>query len=198
MDPINSRVFGNTPEPEKPDQVEANEQEQAEYELLSARALKFIHGKGREHVLKAMSTAEDPAQGMGMVAASVIRNIEDSAKQGGRELDPDMLYQAGADIIEDLALLAQKSGVYEFENEQEAQQFTEDALLHAVHYYGKEGMERGELDQGEARKVMQEGLASENPTAPVTRGVRQAMYDDKTKGKGIVGPAMRGGMQPSV
>ena len=50
MDSINSRVFGNTPEPEKPDQVEANEQEQAEYELMSARALKFVHDTGRDDV----------------------------------------------------------------------------------------------------------------------------------------------------
>ncbi len=191
------RVFGNTPEPEQPDMAQASEQEQAEYELLSSRALKFIHDKGRDDVLKAMSSAEDPAQGMGKVAASVIRNIESSAKQGGRELDPDMLYQAGADIIEDLALLAQKEGVYEFEDEAEAQEYTEDALLWAVQYYGKEGMAGGELDQGEAQKVMQEGLAAENPAAPVTRGVRQAMYDDKSKGKGIIaGPMMNGG-QPA-
>lgn len=187
------RAFGDTPQPEQPDPeqgVPASETEQAEYDLVVARGLKFIHDKGRDQVLKLLSAAETPAQGIGMVTANLIRKIEDSAKQAGRELDPDILYSAAAEFVQDLNALAQKEKVYRYDNQEEAQQNAEDAMLWASQYYGQEGMARGELDQGTAQNAMQQGLAMENPTAPVTRGVRQAMYDQRKPKGGLIGQRM--------
>lgn len=187
----NPRAFGNTPEVEEPGEMPATAAEQAQYDLVASRALKYIHGKGRDQILQSMGAANSPAEGIGQVTAHLFRQIKDSAKQGGQEIDDEIMLNAAGEVVEDLAELGQKEGIFKFDDQAEAQEQTEDSLLWAMQYYGKEAQGRGELDADLARKFMDDGMANENPTAPVTRGVREELHKPPPAG-GVIGPMMKG------
>ena len=200
------RPFGKTQQEEPNEgsdgggEVPASEEEQAQYELVVSRALSFMHGDGQEGVLKTLGSAETPAQGVGLVTAKFARMAKKSARDQGKDIDDEVLLNAASEIVEDLMELGQEAKVFQFEDEQEAQEQTEESLLWAMKYYGMEALEAGELDMEQAKQAMQQGLAQEqqgggaaaqgdNPQ--VAEAVRTAI-NEKPKKPGLIGTAMAG------
>lgn len=172
----------------------ATEEEQAQYDLVVARAVKFIHGEGRENTLKMMAAGAKPAEGVGTAAANIVKMIEQSAGKSGKAFADGVLFHAGAEIVEELMEFGEQAGVFEFRDDAEAQQEMDESIMYALKAYGEGGLAAGTIPQEEidsSKKYMQEGIAREeaNGTAPplpaelqqqapnpaVQQGVQQAM-----------------------
>lgn len=170
----------------------ATEEEQAMYELVVARAMKFAYGAGKDQVLKTLSSGENPADGIGRAASTIVRAIKQSADQAGKPISDDILFHAGIEIVEDLAEFGSKSGIFQYRDEAEEQEQTELALFYAMKYYGEEALASGDItpeDQEAARRAIDEGIAKERQagSARVGEAVRGAMNepDVPAGGEGI-------------
>jgi len=166
------RAFGKTPEPEEEinenGERPASEDEQLEYDMILARAEKYIFGKGKEQVLKLLGSGETPAQSIGQAAAMVIRLIGQAAKGSGKELRPAAMQEAGMDLVEDLSELGKVAGVFQFADEAEEQEQLEQAVFYGMKYYGEAMQKAGEITpemQQQAQSQMDQGLAAEQAAA---------------------------------
>ena len=163
-----SHAFGDTPEVEEPTNedgsVNATEEEQTQYDLIVARAIKMIHGKGMDNILKTLGSAETPAQGIGQVTAQIVTTLKQSAKEGGMQISDDVLQNAGMEIIEELSELAENKGVYQYDSPEEEESEMADAALYAIRNYEQQRMKSGEVGPEEQDKMkadIQKEIANE-------------------------------------
>lgn len=170
-------AFGDTKEPEVETDADGasmpTEDEQMDYDMIVTRALKQIHGKGMENILKMLGSGERPSQAVGQVVAGIVSTLKQSAADQGRKISDNTLQHAGVEIIEDLIELAEAKGVFTFESEEERLQEAQDAGLWAVKYYGENQKKQGKITpemQGQAQEDMKAGVASEQgAAAPATQ-----------------------------
>ena len=182
------------------------EEEQFDYDMLTIRAQKIMFGKGKDKILTQLGTAQVPAKGLGKVASMIIKSLMDSAKQAGKDIDPNTALHAGAEVIEDLSALAKANGVYEYDSEEEELKQMNDSLLWAVKFYGDGMIKAGEITpemQQMAKEQVQQGLQEELNNAPkmskeqenqlsqaVKQGINQQGGQQMQGGQGIVQGAM--------
>ena len=140
-----------------------------------------------------LGSSERPSQGLGKVAAMLIKSLRQSAKQSSREISDEVALNAGAEIIEDLSDLAKSAGVYTYESEEDEKSELEDSMLWGVKFYGDGMIQSGEITpemQAQATKITKEGTQREYDNAPKPK-------EDKVRDgvrKGIVSGAAQGGM----
>jgi hypothetical protein len=182
----NPRGFGGTPDPEpetnEDGMVNATDEEQMQYDLLSIRARKMIFGPAKEKVLEMLGSSESPGQGMGKAGAMIIKSLVDAAASKGMEINADVGAEAGADAIEDLNELGKSAGVFQYDDKESEAKEVEDAMLWGVKYYGEAMQGAGQITpemQKAAQQMTIEGLAEEQgpqkKSDPIAEGVSQAL-----------------------
>jgi len=174
------RSFGNREELPQDEENLASEDEQLDNDLIVVRARKMMFGKGRENILKMLGSSPTPAEGIGKVAAMLVRSLVQAAKEQSREIGEDVALNAGLEISEDLNELAKKNNVFTYDSPEDEQAELEDASLWGVKYYGDEMLANNEITpemQESAKKQMGEGLRKELNIAkkPIAAGVEQAI-----------------------
>ena len=170
--------------------IEATPEEQADYDLVVARAYKFIYGEGKDQTLKTLSSGENPADGIGRATAMILRAIKVSADQSGKKIEGDILFHAAAELAEDLSEFGKTAKVFEFRDEDEDVQQTQESLFYAMKYYGEEAMANGEIDQEEAQRAVQQGIQQEQQAASANVG--DAVRQELPGGQPPAPPPMRG------
>ena len=107
--------------PAAPEQVSGEEQpnvtpeEQAMYDEFVDNAFSVIYDeKSLPQIIESLKGDGDPVEGLANTAVSVIARVQDSAEQAGQPLPPDVVFNAGVEILENLADLAGKAGVHEY------------------------------------------------------------------------------------
>jgi hypothetical protein len=99
--------------------ADAAEIKQAQYEQFFDNALSVIYDdKSLPQIIESLKGDGDPLDGLVNTAVAVVVWVRDSAEQAGQALPPDVVFQAGIEILEDLADLAGKAGVHEFTPEE--------------------------------------------------------------------------------
>lgn len=193
-DTENARGFGGTPDPveetNEDGSVNATDEEQMQYDLLTVRAQKMIFGKSKDKVLEMLGASESPAKGMGEAGAMIIKSLIDAAGKSGMEINADVGTEAGTEVIDDLNELGKSAGVFQYEDAEEEEKEMQDALLWGVKFYG-EAMQASPDIQRQAQQMTVEGLAEEGPkkkSNPIAEGVSQA-----TQPQGLVGGNMPAG-----
>lgn len=173
-------------------EVEATPEEQAMYDLVVARAYKFIYGEGKDQTLQVLSSGETPADGIGRATAMILRAIKKSAEESGKDIEGDILFHAAAEIAEDLSEFGKVAKVFKYRDEAEDQEQTEQSLFYALKYYGEEALANGEIDQADAQATMQREIQREQQqgSAQVGGAVRQAMYAEPEQGAPAGGEAI--------
>lgn len=165
---------------------EATPEEQETYDMIVARALTFMHGDGQKNILKMLGSGETPAKGLGLVTANIAQMMNQSATEGGREVTPETLLNASAEIMEELNDMAQAAGIFKYDNEQEATEQIEDAMGLAMKYYGDMDLQAGKITpelQEEAQMEVRKGVEREQAQMkPVDAGVKQALGNNKKPG----------------
>ena len=94
---------------------QASPEEQDAYDRFVGRAMQFIYGDAFDRVLKMLQAGDDPIDGLAVTAASIVSRVQDAAEQAGQKLSGDILLHGGAEIVADLAMIATKAGIHDFE-----------------------------------------------------------------------------------
>jgi hypothetical protein len=130
-------------------------EEQGQYDQFVTNAMSIMNDKkGMDKILKAIESGESPVSGLANVVSAIIMRVEDSAKQSGQEISPDVMLHGGAEIMEQAADLAEQAGGHSFTEEE-----LESASYIAMDLYREA---RGnKIDQKRAVESMDEIMASE-------------------------------------
>jgi hypothetical protein len=138
---------------------QATPEEQAQYERIIDNGLKLIYDKATmPGVIEALAGDGDPIDGLATVAAGVLGQLERSAAEAGKPLDPEVLYNAGIALLEDLADLAGRAGVHTF---------TEDEAGQALQRMG----EVWQAEHGQGGQGGQGGPGQAMPAQPPPPGI---------------------------
>ncbi len=93
--------------------------EQQVYEQFVNNAFSAIYDeKSLPSIIESLKGDGNPVEGLANTAVGVVVRVQDSAEQAGQALPPEVVFQAGAEILEDLADLAEKAGVHDFTPEE--------------------------------------------------------------------------------
>ena len=123
--------------PEAPVQASGEEQpnvtpdEQRLYDSFVDNAFSAIYDdKSLPQVIESLKGDGNPVDGLANTAVSIVVRVQDSAEQAGQAIPPDVVFNAGVEILENLADLAGKAGVHEFTAEE-----IEGAMFQAMDIY---------------------------------------------------------------
>ncbi len=113
---------GGVPAPEQgggEEQPNVTPEEQAQYDQFVDNALSAIYDeKSLPQIIENLKGDGNPVDGLANTAVGVVVRVQDSAEQAGQEIPPDVVFNAGSEILEDLANLAGKAGIHEFTPEE--------------------------------------------------------------------------------
>lgn len=129
-------------------------EEQAAYDKFVDNGFKLIYDdKTMPNILNLLQSSQDKILNLASAALNVVMHLKESAKNAGREIPPDILMHGGVEILEDLAELSDKAGIYEYSQDE-----IEGATYRAFDMYREMEDQRGETDQ-EARMAEMQELA---------------------------------------
>ena len=113
------------------DQPNVTPEEQAQYDQFIDNAFSAIYDeKSLPQIIESLKGNGNPVDGLANTAVAVVTRVEDSAEKAGQALSPDVVFNAGSEILEDLAELASKAGIHEFTPDE-----VEGALFQAMDLY---------------------------------------------------------------
>ena len=107
------------PEQSREEQPNVSPDEQRIYDQFVNNAFSVIYDeKSLPSIIESLKGDGNPVEGLANTAVGVVVRVQDSAEQAGQALPPEVVFNAGAEILEDLAGLAEKAGVHEFTPEE--------------------------------------------------------------------------------
>jgi hypothetical protein len=132
---------------------QASPQEQALYEQTIDNALRIIYSeKTFPQVIqrmKAAVAASTPQEALSGIVAMAMSRVDKSAQENGQQLGRQLVLEAMAEIVADLAQTAEKAGIHQFSQEE-----IDGAFYRAVDQFRQYKQENGELDQGRYQEEM--------------------------------------------
>lgn len=149
--------------PENEGESNVSPEEQAMYERVVRNALEIIYPKGEEslspQIREALTAGNQPTMNLAMASVSIVTGLVQSAKQAGQKIPGDVLFHAGAQIVELVAEAAEGFKLAEYSEED-----IERAFYIAVDMFGQQGLSTGDIDPetmkadfAELQKADQEG-----------------------------------------
>lgn len=181
------------------DEEAVTPEEQQFYDIYMDKAMEFIHGpKSSRQVLQHLNQKDmSVPEAVGRTTAMIAKNIVQSAKIANVKVNPDAVFGASQEIVEELLDLGTRAGIFPIDwPEEDADNLTpeqeklsQDSLAMAAQYYGEdllkspEGASISQDAQTEVlRQVQNEGKAgTADPNFMVTNsntvegGVKRAI-----------------------
>jgi len=163
----------NEPDPNSPDGedgVPASPEEQAQYDHLVTSGLAMLYDQpdtAMSVAKKLKSEAESKggiSVSIGQQTATIMLSLVRGLKQQGLEADPDVVLNAGMELLAEIAASAEKAGLVP---EAQRDKIMEDAAYQATTYYGDQEQKAGHISP-ETREEAKQVMASEmqkNPQA---------------------------------
>ena len=135
---------GAPPAEEGEPQPNVTPEEQAELDRFVDKAFELIYDDAvQPKILKRLGGEGNPVDGLAATTAMVVKRVEDSAEKAGQPVSPDILFHGGKQILEDLAELSERAGIYEYDQEE-----LDGAGLRALDLYRDAKAKSGTLDEG--------------------------------------------------
>ena len=101
------------------EQSNVSPEEQKIYEQFVNNAFSVIYDeKSLPQIIESLKGDGNPVEGLANTAVGVVVRVQDSAEQAGQALPQEVVFNAGVEILEDLAGLSEKAGVHEFTPEE--------------------------------------------------------------------------------
>lgn len=174
------------------EQPNVTPEEQAAYDRFVDNGMQVIYSPQTfPKILDRMKQAPEPVEGLAAVGVMVVTRLKQSAEKAGQQISPDVMYQGGVELLEDLAELAEKAGIHSFTEDE-----IEGALYRALDMFREanaDSIDKGAVEQdwaalvqadqsGELDQAMpglkehfagQGGEAAEEEEAPAGGGMRQ-------------------------
>jgi hypothetical protein len=135
--------------------TQASPEEQAEMERFVGRAWELIYSDNTFPQIVTMleggaeeGNEGDPVGGLAAATEMVVARVAQAADQAGHQVPPDVLYHAGADILEELAEVSRRGKIKDYSQDKDG---LERAWLMALDRFRERLTRVGEIDQGSAK-----------------------------------------------
>jgi hypothetical protein len=126
-------------------------EEQAQYDKFVDNAFKLIYSdEGLPKVLERIKASPSPVEAIANITASTVMRLQDSAEKAGAPLSPDVLYNGGIEILEDLADMAEEAGAHSFTDEE-----MEAAMYQTLDVFQKLAQDAGLVDNDAAAQEVE-------------------------------------------
>jgi hypothetical protein len=126
-------------------------EEQEVYEQVVANAQMLIYDKkSMGGIVESLKGDGVPIEGLANTAVMVAKKVFDSAAEGGVSVPGDVMFHAGAEIVEELADLQKEAGIADLSQEQ-----IDGAFLRAQDIYREMSEADGTVDREAAAQDMQ-------------------------------------------
>jgi hypothetical protein len=170
------------------DEEAVSPEEQQFYDAYLAKALQFIHGpKSSRQVLQHLNQPDlSVPEAVGRTTAMIAKNVVQSAKIAGQKVNPDAVFGASQEVVEELLDLGSRAGIFPIDWPKEdadnltpeQEKLAQDSFASAAQYYGNdllkspEGQSLSQDAQNEVlRQVQNESKAGvADPNFMVTNG----------------------------
>lgn len=137
--------------PQGEEESNVSPEEQKSYNNFVTNGMKLMYSeKTMPQVVKAIQGGGNPVEGLANAALTVVTQLEQSAKQKGVEISPDVKYHGSEELLAQMAELAEAAGIHEFSEEE-----LEQAFFLALDLYRVGKQQSGELDEGALKQDMQ-------------------------------------------
>lgn len=174
-----------------PDEEAVSAEEQAAYDQFVTRAMQFVE-QNPVNMVRRLSDKNRPVfQNVGQMTYKLGRMVADSAAAAGQEIDPDVAFHAGEELVSMLMELGDAAGLWPFK--QDSAEYEESmamALMEASRLAGEDMLESPDAAQysDEAGNVLATRVAEERERGEVPDeffegiqtnvrdGVRRAVY----------------------
>ena len=153
---------------------EPTPEEESQVDMLLGTLLDFVWGDGYDAIVERMkANPTGLQQTIGEWAGQMINVEVKSAGQGGVNVSRDILIGVADELINNIAEIAVKEGLWSPANDQEEEQFQGEALMYAVQMYGELGDEG--LNPQQPMEMAMSILREEQPEPQMMSqlGVRQ-------------------------
>ena len=121
---------------------EPTPEEESQVDMLLGTLLDFVWGDGYDAIVERMkANPTGLQQTIGEWAGQMINVEVKSAGQGGVNVSRDILIGVADELINNIAEIAVKEGLWSPANELEEEQFQGEALMFAIQHYGEMGDE---------------------------------------------------------
>ena len=123
-------------------------EEQAQYDQFMQNAMEIIYPKGEDaqvspNIMKGLSaTPKTPLLALASTAVSLVAGLRDSAKRAQSPISDEVLFHAGADLVAELAEIAEAAKIHEFSDDD-----VEKAFYLALDMYRSEAEQSGNIDK---------------------------------------------------
>ena len=132
--PISPEMTENLPEP--------TPEEESQVDMLLGSLLDFVWGDGYEAIVERMqANPTGLQQTIGEWVGQMVNVEVQSASEGGVDVSRDILIGVADELINNIAEIAVKEGLWNPANDQEQEQFQGEALMFAIQHYGEMGDE---------------------------------------------------------
>jgi hypothetical protein len=139
------------PQGQPEEESNVSPEDQRAYDTFVTNGMKLMYSeKAMPTLVQAIQGGGNPVEGLANAALTVVTQLEQSAKQKGKEISPDVKYHGSEELLAQMAELAEAAGVHEFSEEE-----LEQAFFLALDMYRVAKQEAGELDEGALKQDMQ-------------------------------------------
>jgi len=136
--------------------VEATPEEQALLEKFVKKAWELTYADNTfpqvVEMLSGGGEGGDPVKGLAMATDMIVAKVAMAAEEAGEQIAPDVLYHAGADVLEDLAEISRVGKIKDYSQDPDG---LESAWFQALDLYRDRLQKSGKLDQQSANADMQ-------------------------------------------
>jgi hypothetical protein len=143
------------PDTEEPSGEAATPEEQALYEQVVKNALEILYPKSEEEISpqirEALTAGDKPVMNLAMASLSIVQGLVASAKQAGQPIPEDVLYHAGAQIVELVGEAAEAFKIHDY-----AEEDIERAFYIALDLYREQATQAGDVNADELKASFDE------------------------------------------
>jgi hypothetical protein len=117
-------------------------EEQQQYDQFVNNCYRVIYTPNmRVTILKRLAATGKPIDDLANTSVMVVQRVEQSAKQAGQPVSPDVVYHGGLEVLQDLATYAEKAKIHTY-----TEQETTGAWYRALDLYRQMGEASGQID----------------------------------------------------
>jgi hypothetical protein len=162
------------------DEEAVSPEEQEFYNTFLNKAIEFIHGpKSSRQVLKHLNQKDlSVTEAVGRTTAMIAKNIIGSAKAAGAKVNPDAVFSASQEVVEELLELGTRAKIFPIdwplddgEPTPEQVQIAQDSFALAAKYFGDEMLksEEGQSLQAEAETEVLRNVQNEAKAGTISK-----------------------------
>ena len=156
--------------------VDASPEEQALLDHFVGKGIQLIYsGQAMPGIVETLKGDGDPVAGLATATVQVVTRVGQAAEKAGQQVPGDVLFEAGRQILQNLADLSAEAGIKDYSKDQDS---LDGAFFRAVDDYRVQMQEAGKIDQAHYQGEM-EALQQADQSGVLEQMLRQLARQDQ-------------------